>query len=140
MGGALQEVGPAARPALLRRARGLALDPGGATALVVVIAGLGLFVVVPVARVLGQPGPTEWVRVLTDARYLRLAANTGLIALLSTLSAVAVGFLFAYATSRPDVPGRALFRVVALLPLVSPPFVGGLAYFRRVEKTFADLV
>jgi iron(III) transport system permease protein len=83
---------------------------------------------VPVAQVLGQPGPAEWLRVLTDPRYLRLAGNTGLIALLSTTSAVAVGFLFAYATSRPDVPGRSLFKVIAILPLVSPPFVGGLAF------------
>ena len=128
MGGPLQEVGPSAPTTALRRLRGLAGDPGTAAALALVIAGLGLFVVLPVARVLGQPGSAEWLRLLTDARYLRLAGNTGLIAVLSTITAVAVGFLFAYTTSRPDIPGRALFRGVAILPLVSPPFVGGLAF------------
>ncbi|MBI3455648.1 MAG: iron ABC transporter permease [Candidatus Rokubacteria bacterium] len=39
-----------------------------------------------------------------------------------------MGFLFAYATSRPDVPLRHLFKLVAILPIVSPPFVGGLAF------------
>jgi iron(III) transport system permease protein len=96
--------------------------------LAVIIAGLGMFVVAPVAWVLAQPGKAEWLRLLTDVRYLRLAGNTGLIALLSTTSAVSLGFLFAYATSRPDVPGRTLFKVIAILPLVSPPFVGGLAF------------
>jgi iron(III) transport system permease protein len=97
-------------------------------ALAIVVTGLGVFIVLPVGQVLAQPGASEWLRLLTDIRYLRLAGNTGLIALLSTMSAVAVGFLFAYATSRPDIPGRGLFKVVAILPLVSPPFVGGLAF------------
>ena len=82
----------------------------------------------PVVRVLAQPGLTEWWRLFTDPRWLRLGGNTFLIAVLSTASAVALGFLFAYATSRPDVPLRHLFKLVAILPLVSPPFVGGLAF------------
>ncbi len=129
MGGALQEVGRAARPGRARpRLRPLTVDPLGAAALLLVAALLGLFVIFPVARVLGQPGAAEWGRLLTTPRYLRLLGNTLLIAALSTTSAVAVGFLFAYATSRPDVPLRGLFKLVAILPLVSPPFVGGLAF------------
>lgn len=89
---------------------------------------LGLFVLLPLGRVLSEPGWAEWARLLTTPRYLRLLGNTLLIATLSTVSAVAVGFLFAYATSRPDVPLRPLLKLVAILPLVSPPFVGGLAF------------
>jgi iron(III) transport system permease protein len=92
-----------------------------------VAAGLALFVAFPIGRVLLEPGAGEWTRLLTTPRYLRLLGNTLGIAALSTVSAVALGFLFAYATARSDVPGRRLFRLVALLPLVSPPFVGGLA-------------
>ncbi|HYL80831.1 MAG TPA: iron ABC transporter permease, partial [Candidatus Acidoferrum sp.] len=61
-------------------------------------------------------------------RWRRLGGNTFLIAALSTASAVTLGFLFAYATSRPDVPLRHIFKLVAILPLVSPPFMGGLAF------------
>ncbi|HEX9899140.1 MAG TPA: ABC transporter permease subunit, partial [Candidatus Methylomirabilis sp.] len=109
-------------------ARRIAVDPlgSGVTALVILL--LGLFVLLPVARVLAQPGQAEWVRLLTTSRWLRLGGNTLLIAVLSTASAVALGFLFAYATSRPDVPLRTLFKLIAILPLVSPPFVGGLAF------------
>jgi len=126
---ALQDVDAAARPGWRRDvARALAVDPAGAAALAAIALGLALFVVLPVARVLAQPGAAEWARLLSTARYVRLLGNTVLIAALSTVSAVAVGFLFAYATARPDVPGHRLFRLVAILPLVTPPFVGGLAF------------
>ena len=108
--------------------RRLTVDPLGWGMIALVVVLLGLFVLVPIGRVLAQPGPAEWTRLLTDPRWLRLAGNTILIAALSTASAVMLGFLFAYATSRPDVPLRHLFKLIAILPLVSPPFVGGLAF------------
>jgi iron(III) transport system permease protein len=110
------------------RVRALTRDPLGLLAIVFVVGCLAVFVIFPVVRVLAQPGLTEWWRLFTDPRWLRLGGNTFLIAVLSTASAVALGFLFAYATSRPDVPLRHLFKLVAILPLVSPPFVGGLAF------------
>lgn len=112
-------------PGLARR---LAVDPIGWGAVLLVAALLGIFVLLPVTKVLAQPGPTEWMRLLTNPRWLRLGTNTLMIAALSTVSAVTLGFLFAYTGSRPDVPLRKLFKLVAILPLVSPPFVGGLAF------------
>ena len=103
-------------------------DPLGLLAIVCAVALLAVFVVFPVLRVLAQPGLAEWWRLVADPRWLRLGGNTLLIAALSTTSAVALGFLFAYAASRPDVPLRHLFKLAAILPLVSPPFVGGLAF------------
>jgi ABC-type Fe3+/spermidine/putrescine transport system ATPase subunit len=47
-----------------------------------------------------------------------------MIGVLSTVSAVTLGLLFAYATSRPEVPLHNLFKLIDFLPLVSPPFVG----------------
>ncbi|MBI2456763.1 MAG: iron ABC transporter permease [candidate division NC10 bacterium] len=108
--------------------RRLTADPLGLAAIILVVGLLAVFVLFPVVRVLAQPGPAEWMRLLTNPRWLRLSGNTLLIATLSTVSAVALGFLFAYATSRPDVPLRRFFKLVAILPLVSPPFMGGLAF------------
>jgi iron(III) transport system permease protein len=108
--------------------RRLMRDPLGLFAIVFAVALLAVFVVFPVLRVLAQPGLTEWWRLVADPRWLRLGGNTLLIAALSTTSAVTLGFLFAYATSRPDVPLRHLFKLAAILPLVSPPFVGGLSF------------
>ncbi len=111
-----------------RLARRLAVDPIGWGAVLLVTALLGIFVLLPVAKVLAQPGSAEWMRLLTNPRWLRLGGNTLMMAALSTVSAVTLGFLFAFTTSRPDVPLRNLFKLVAILPLVSPPFVGGLAF------------
>jgi iron(III) transport system permease protein len=108
--------------------RRLTVDPLGLGAAAFVAGLLAVFVLFPVVRVLAQPGVPEWVRLLTDPRWLRLGGNTLMIGALSTASAVIVGFLFAYATSRPDVPLRNFFKLIAILPLVSPPFVGGLSF------------
>lgn len=110
---------------LIRR---LTADPLGWALVVLAIALLGVFVLLPIVRVLSQPGSVEWLRLLTDPRWRRLGGNTFLIAVLSTASAVTLGFLFAYATSRPDVPLRHVLKLIAILPLVSPPFMGGLAF------------
>src|SRR2546426_5076029 len=48
--------------------------------------------------------------------------------LLSTASATLVGFLYAYATSREDLPGRRAFQMLSLLPLFAPPFMVAFAY------------
>ncbi|MEN3010641.1 MAG: iron ABC transporter permease [Candidatus Bipolaricaulaceae bacterium] len=39
----------------------------------------------------------------------------------------ALGFLFAYAVTRTDIPGKKLFRWAATLPLISPPFLLALS-------------
>ncbi|MFI6817752.1 ABC transporter permease [Nonomuraea sp. NPDC050328] len=93
-----------------------------------VIAGtLVVFVLWPAVNVFLRPESEHWARFLGSARLWQVAANTGLMTLLSTVSATVLGFLFAYALSRPDIPGKAFFRVMSVLPLVSPPFVIGLS-------------
>ncbi|WP_166355120.1 ABC transporter permease [Phytoactinopolyspora limicola] len=87
---------------------------------------LGLLVLVPTLYLLFVPNGADWSR-LTESRFTEASINTATIGVASTLSATVIGFLFAYALSRPDVPGRGVLRVMALLPLISPPFVVGLA-------------
>src|SRR5437667_31858 len=41
---------------------------------------------------------------------------------LSTVTACLLGFVFALALTRPDLPGKGLFRTISILPLFSPPF------------------
>ncbi len=38
-----------------------------------------------------------------------------------------IGFIFAYCTTRVDVPLKGFFRVVAMFPMISPPFIMSLA-------------
>jgi iron(III) transport system permease protein len=114
--------------------RALAAEPVVTAVVAVVFALLALFIVYPLARVL-------WVSVVPDGapslRLFREAAgswfirqaflNSLLVAALTAVLGVAGGYLFAYAVTRTDIPGRRLFEVMAILPIISPPFVGALS-------------
>jgi iron(III) transport system permease protein len=47
---------------------------------------------------------------------------------LSTASATLVGFIYAFVISRPELPARRALRLIATLPLFSPPFALGFSY------------
>jgi len=57
----------------------------------------------------------------------RALLNSLLTAALTAVLGVAAGYLFAYTVTRTDVPGRRLFEMIAILPIISPPFVGALS-------------
>ena len=86
-----------------------------------------VFVLYPTVFLIVTPGLEDWGSLLRSPRFQVSARNTAIIGVFSTLSATFIGFLFAYALSRPDIRFRSLLRLMALLPLVSPPFVVGLS-------------
>lgn len=114
--------------------RALAAEPLVAVAVALLFGLLCLFILYPLARVL-------WVGFVPDGQFsLRLyreAAgnwfirralwNSLVMASLTAVLGTACGYLFAYALTRTDLPGKRLFAVVAILPIISPPFVGALS-------------
>ena len=111
----------------VRDVRWLVREPALFAVLLAVAAFLMVFVLLPVIRVLAVPSVEHWMLYLQRAAFIKATRNSLLMAVLSTTSAMSVGFLYAYALVRADIPGKPLFRTVALLPLISPPFVTGLA-------------
>ncbi len=103
-------------------------DPGLALAFVGGAAALGLFVLYPTVRVLLYPTLHDYLTIPHSVRWIQAARNSLVSTVLSTSTAVLVGLAFAFATSRPDVPGRRFFRTVALLPLFAPPFMVAFSY------------
>jgi len=99
-----------------------------------VVAALFLFVVYPFLRVLTFPAPSDYVAILTDPRYVRAALDSLLMLILSTVSATTLGFVFAYALTRPGMPGRGLFRFISILPLFSPPFMIAFGYLMMLGR------
>jgi iron(III) transport system permease protein len=89
---------------------------------------LAVFVLYPILRVLCYPSLKDFLALPATDRYVTATLHTGVIVLLSTTTATLVGFLFAYTTTRTNVPGRRLFRAIALLPLFSPPFMIAFSY------------
>lgn len=94
---------------------------------VVVAFVLVVFVAWPTLRMVLEPTGEQWRGLLSSPRLHRTTLNTLTIGVLSTVTATVLGFAFAYGLSRPDFPCRRLFRWMAILPLVSPPFVVGLS-------------
>jgi len=99
-----------------------------------IIASLSIFVLYPIARVFLYPSLSDFVTVATNPRYLKAIVNSLLMVVLSTGSSSFVGFVFAYAVARTDVPGRKFFKLVSLLPLFSPPFMVAFSYIMMFGK------
>ena len=120
-----------ARSGELRR---LAKDPVLAALVVLVLVSLTLFIVYPLASVILQGFRTEsgWsARVFIEvakSAYLRSAFfNSIMMSVLTATVGTALGFLFAFAVTRADVPMKKFLNAVAIIPIVSPPFIGALA-------------
>lgn len=117
-------------------AASLRRDPAVALAVVVLWALLALFVVWPMASLVGRIffdkgafSADGLVAVLTDRHQLRAFWNSMLLGVLVGLGGTLVGFLFAFTAARSKLPAWLLTVVDAavLLPLVSPPFTTAIA-------------
>jgi iron(III) transport system permease protein len=59
---------------------------------------------------------------------LRPLQNSLVVTVLSTTTAVLLGFVFAYAMVYTPIPWKPFFRIIGILPLLSPPFVVATVY------------
>ncbi|WHP43072.1 iron ABC transporter permease [Lysinibacillus boronitolerans] len=85
-------------------------------------------IIYPIARVVMETNGEIFSQLWTNVRWRNSLVNTVFITILSTLSSTIVAFIFAYTMARLDVPCKGLFRIVTLLPIVSPPFIVALSY------------
>lgn len=103
-------------------------DPGVVLAFAGAAAVLGLFVLYPTIRVLIFPSLQDYLDIPRSARWMQAARNSLVMMVISTATATLAGLVFAFALTRRDIPGRALFRSIAMLPLFAPPFMVAFAY------------
>ena len=91
----------------------------------VLVAALGLL---PIAYLLILAGSSEEAAslVLRD-RTLGVLGRTLLLAATVTAASVAIGVPLAWLTARTDLPGRRVWTILTVLPLVVPSYVGGYA-------------
>jgi len=120
------ERGPAWLEALVARG-GLALFA----------AALFVFLTVPLAAILIrslQDRAGEFAGLANFSTYFQspaLAAsltNTALFAFLTTIATVPLAFAFAYAIQRSCIPARALWRNIALIPILAPSLLAALSF------------
>jgi len=60
--------------------------------------------------------------------YARTIGHSFLVSSLVTLAALVVAVPVAFLAARVDIPGKAVLRTLAILPLVSPPFIGAYSW------------
>ncbi|MCQ2982263.1 MAG: iron ABC transporter permease [Treponemataceae bacterium] len=99
-----------------------------------VILFLTATILIPLLRVFAEPDAQSLHTVMTNPQYGRVIANTARICLCSTLLSVLTGYLYAYAVVFARIPGRRFFAVLPVLHLITPPFVGGLAFILLVGR------
>ncbi|OUN01656.1 MAG: ABC transporter permease [Firmicutes bacterium ZCTH02-B6] len=115
--------------------RRLVAEPPLFIAVLAVFALLALFVIYPIFKVvevsLVQPDGS-WslatFRTIFSSWYMRAAlTNTLVTALIVAVLATAIGFAFAFAVTRTNIPFKGLLNTIAILPVISPPFVWSVA-------------
>jgi iron(III) transport system permease protein len=85
---------------------------------------VGVGALLPVAYLAARAWGGDVVGVVTNGRTLALLGRTSLLAATVTAACLGLGVLFAFLTTRTDLPGRRVWSIVLALPLVVPTFVG----------------
>ncbi len=107
--------------------RSLQREPGLLLALLAVIALVAIFIVYPQVRIVLTPD-SGYADFLSGGSWVKPLVNSLEVMALSTTTAVVIGFVFAYAMVYTDMRWKPLFRVIGILPLLSPPFVVAASY------------
>jgi iron(III) transport system permease protein len=121
-------VDPIDTPIVATRRNRLRVEPGVLILAIVTVLVMVGFVIYPTILVVATPNYSDFVDVLTRPRTVRAAWHSAAITVLSTASATLLGFVFAFVTTRRDMPFRKFFRAIGTLPLFAPPFMIAFAY------------
>ena len=103
---------------------------------VLVILFLVMLVVYPAAIILnialrddsGALSLRWFVEAYTNPRNLSAIGNTMIVAVGAALTSIVAGTVLAWAVVRTDMPGRRLIEGASIVPFISTPFIGGLAW------------
>jgi len=109
----------------------LAGDPVLLFFVVLVFSGLALFVVLPLSRIFvygvtddaGKLDFAAAIEMLGSGAYASTFRNSMMLGIVTAVIATLIGYAFAYAITRTDLPFKGFFKAVATIPIISPPFV-----------------
>ncbi|WP_433359622.1 ABC transporter permease [Streptosporangium sp. CA-115845] len=111
---------PPSRPR--RRRRELSVLLAIAACVVLVTVGTVLPIGAVLASAFSEDALPRYAEFFTSTVDLRILWNTLVLGLLVGLAGTAIGFLFAFVQTRLDVPGKRVLHLIALVPVISPPF------------------
>ncbi len=101
-------------------------DPVLAVGLILISLFLLLMVILPIGAMVGESASPEglplFAHYVTSSTYQTIIINTVVMGLLVATAGTALGFLFAYVQVKVKAPFKRFMHVVALVPIISPPF------------------
>ena len=107
--------------------------------LIAACAALGLFLLAPLASILVKSvqdksgafvGLEQFRAYLQSPSLLQSAWNTVWVAAAVTVITVPLAFTFAYALTRSCMPGRGVFRLIALTPILAPSMLAAISFIQ----------
>ncbi|RQP10748.1 MAG: iron ABC transporter permease [Microbacteriaceae bacterium] len=107
------------------RSRETPLDLTTRIAVVLVVLILGVLIVLPLVNILSSAVSEQGLAVFNSifsSVNLQVLQNTVVLGVLVGAIGTVIGFLLAYVQVRLDFRGKKLLHLLALLPIVSPPF------------------
>ena len=106
-----------------------AREPGLGAIALLIVGAMAIFIVVPMVRVIAAPGLGGYQAFFSEGpNWIGATQRSITVMLLSTPTAVILGFAYAYAMVYSRMPWKPYFRLIAILPMLSPPFVVAAAY------------
>lgn len=123
------------RPLNRRRQSMVFKEPFVVMVIAAIAVALALFVLYPLYSVLktslmqsdGSIGLGVYRTLLAKSYNRRPLVNSIRLGLVVASLGTVIGFIFAYCTTRVDVPLKGFFKVIAMFPMISPPFIMSLA-------------
>ena len=124
-----------------RRARAIA-DPQQRLAqalLLLACAALGVFLLAPLAAILVKSvqdksgafiGLAQFRDYLQSPALLQSVWNTLWVALVVTAITIPLAFVFAYGLTRSCMPGKSVFRLIALTPILAPSMLAAISFIQ----------
>ena len=110
----------------LKKPKKIRLDIGTKTALIISVALLLLMVVFPLLNILTRAsegtGREVFANILESAVTRKIILNTIILGTVVATIGTIIGFFLAYAQVKLNFRGKKLLHVIALVPLITPPF------------------
>lgn len=113
----------------------LVRDPVLLFLVLLVFTGLILFILFPLYKIFvysitnneGRLSFRAAIDIFTSKAYARPLGNSMLLGITTGVLATLIGYIFAYALTRTDIPLKGFFRTIATIPIISPPFILSLS-------------
>ena len=103
--------------------------------LLLIFASIFIFVLLPLFKVIqfslldadNQFSFATLRRIITNAGYQKTFMNSIKLGAITATLATIIGYFYAFAITRTEMPFKRFFKVMATLPIVSPPFILSLS-------------